>query len=354
MAQVGAPSTTARRWAGVQENGPAASRTTSTNRFEMPRASNPRTYQDRNSSADDLDILNKAFHRVCCINLDARVDKWKLMQRDAEKVGRSFQQRMERVSAVEGKQLMLQGDASIENNEKSASARDCGDNDNTAASLIDDVCFEWDGTTDAKYNRHGRSGMRTMTPSEAGCALSHVMLWRQLASAETANHDVNPAILILEDDARFSKSRGGSRFAKAFVKAYKLLPEDWGIFYLGLSDRGERTWLDTENNAEDDVTTTTDLSDRASNPPVRLYKPEYGYHTHAYAIRKETAAVLVQNLPICGPVDVWLADNQWFSQPVYCAVIQGEGWKLNDGTYEGNDLVIQERRGIANDIEYCS
>jgi hypothetical protein len=74
----------------------------------------------------------------------------------------------------------------------------------------------------------------------------------------------------------------------------------------------------------------------------------------AYAIRKETAAILVEHLPICGPIDVWLADNQWFSQPVYCAVIEGEGWKLDDGTYEGNDLVIQERRGIVNDIEHCS
>jgi hypothetical protein len=111
-------------------------------------------------------------------------------------------------------------------------------------------------------------------------------------------------------------------------------------------------------NADDDTTTANEPHDREelNPPPVRLYKPEYGYHTlDAYAIRKETAAILVQNLPMCGPFDIWLADNNWFSQPVYCAVIEGQGWQLDDGTYyEGSNLVIQERRGIANDIERCS
>jgi len=160
---------------------------------------------------EDLYVLNNAFHRICCINLDARIDKWKLIQRDAEKVGISFQQRIERFSAVEG------------NNQHQQQQQQKNDDD--------DVCLEWDGTMDAKYNRHGRPGPRTMTPSEVGCALSHIQLWRQLVQEEQPMHNnPNPAMLILEDDARFSQVRGRSRFATAFAKAWKLLPEDWGFF----------------------------------------------------------------------------------------------------------------------------
>jgi GR25 family glycosyltransferase involved in LPS biosynthesis len=299
----------------------------------------------------DLDVLNKALNHICCINLDARTDKWKLIQRDAEKVGKSFQQRIERCSAVEGKTLKFEDEQRDE-----------------------DVCLDWDGSTDANYNRHGRPGLRTMTPSEAGCALSHIKLWRQLAgeehhdSSDDENNDAT--MLILEDDARFSNIRGNSRFASAFAKAWKLLPEDWGLLYLGLSARGERTWLDettndafrtttTSTTTTTTTTTTTNSSKKAQghdrmNPPIRLYKPEYGYHTHAYVIRRTTAQVLLQNLPICGPIDVWLGDNQWFSQQVYCAVIAQEGWKLEDGTHEGKDLVFQERYNITNDIEHCA
>jgi hypothetical protein len=56
-----------------------------------------------------------------------------------------------------------------------------------------------------------------------------------------------------------------------------------------------------------------------------------------------------------GPIDVWLADNQWFGLPVYCAVIAGEGWKNAEGNYEGAPLVGQHRgRGTKSDIVQSS
>jgi hypothetical protein len=39
-----------------------------------------------------------------------------------------------------------------------------------------------------------------------------------------------------------------------------------------------------------------------------------------------------------------LADNAWFGLRVYCAVIANEGWRSEiDGTYEGTNLVSQDR-----------
>jgi hypothetical protein len=172
------------RWAdGVKDtNSPAAASRTATTtrpttRFESSSSSSSssssaskysKTHRQDNSSTEDLDILDKAFHRVCCINLDARVDKWKLMQRDADKVAQSFQQRMERVSAVEGNKLPFQCEGNKEDAVRSTVGNNSCDSKNVLpASIMDDVCLEWDGTMDAKYNRrHGRPGMRTMTPSE--------------------------------------------------------------------------------------------------------------------------------------------------------------------------------------------
>jgi GR25 family glycosyltransferase involved in LPS biosynthesis len=266
----------------------------------------------------------------------------------------------------------------------SSSTNDNGWNSTNVNTMnINDVSLEWDGTMDAKYNRHGRPGPRTITPSEAGCALSHIQLWKQLVATDDSTSLILPphtsakdrphpprTMLILEDDARFSQVRGHSRFAKVFAKAWKILPDDWGFLYLGFSGRGERVWLEEPKGEEEgrssgeqeggiaahgtkDSSSTTP-HDPLYNPPVRLYQPEYGYHTHAYAIKRQAAEILLQHLPVRGPIDVWLADNQWFSQPVYCAVVAGEGWQLEDGSYEGKDLVIQERRGIRNDIQHSS
>ena len=124
------------------------------------------------------------------------------------------------------------------------------------------------------------------------------------------------------------------------MSAVKQLPEDWAFFYLGLSARGTRTYVN--------VQATIDPLD----PPISINRPRYGYHTHAYAIRKETAEILLSHLPIQGPIDVWLAENKWFDLPVYCAVIANEGWFLSDGTREGRDLVTQHRGpNMVNDIE---
>jgi len=134
-------------------------------------------------------------------------------------------------------------------------------------------------------------------------------------------------------------------FWTAFQLAWTQLPEDWDIWYLGFSDRGERVPVDTfempkphhhhhhnKDHDSNDLTMT-----------VQLFKPTYGFHTHAYVLTSKAAQRLLDNLPVKGPLDVWLADNQWFDLNVYCSVIEHEGWQ-NTGAW----LVTQNRKAVGD------
>ena len=160
-------------------------------------------------------------------------------------------------------------------------------------------CIEWDATKNAQYDRHISPPMtKLLSPGEVGCTMSHILLWRKLAECE------NPeaTMLILEDDAQFyispdknkrfsrGEERGVERghynqetnngnfdFFSAFSTLWKGVPDDWEILYLGFSDRGSRLPVaDTRASI-------------ASPPKVTIFRPTYGFHTHAYAIKKSAA-----------------------------------------------------------------
>jgi len=139
------------------------------------------------------------------------------------------------------------------------------------------------------------------------------------------------------ESSESSTNGGGAGFIQALLDVEKILPKDWDILYLGLSDRGERKYID---HGADTMTTIITM-------PVTLFRPTYGFHTHAYALTQKAANVLLENLPVQGPLDVWLADNQWFGLDVYCASIE-------DGTSfkgkRGAQLVSQQRRVDKSDI----
>lgn len=80
---------------------------------------------------------------------------------------------------------------------------------------------------------------------------------------------------------------------------------------------------------------------------VRLlcFRPTYGFHTHAYALTKHAASVLLESGPVCGPLDVWLADNAWFGLKVYCIMVADEGYNR-----EGRSLVGQQRVHLGSDV----
>lgn len=258
-------------------------------------------------------VLSQAIPKAYCINLASRTDKWDDFQRFASNVSPDFLERIERFNAVDGSEYQV----------------------------CDDIQIEWDATTNAKYSPKEEPGIRTMLIGEIGCALSHIALWRRLAASDDTH------ALILEDDCGFvSGRRGRDRFATAFARAWRELPQDWAIFYLGFSSRGERQYV-----KKYPLEATPTIQRDNFDVEVDIYSPEYGYHTHAYMITKAGAQCLLENLPVCGPIDVWLADHGWFGLPTYCAVIANEGWRLDDGTYEGRHLVHQVRgKNFASDV----
>jgi len=228
---------------------------------------------------------------VYCINLDQRTDKWKHVQKEATRVNLTIH----RFSALQH-------------------------------AICDQVEPHWDATTNAQHDSHAQAGPKEMSPGEVGCARSHVALWRMLLESSCDN------MLILEDDCQFVRYR----FAQALQCALEQVPSDWGILYLGFSSRGPREYV-----------STTDW--------VHVYKPTYGFHTHAYLVTRSAAEVLLNQLPVQGPIDVWLADHQWFDVPTYVAAIAGEGWVDKEtGECEGLNLVGQYRRRLTSDVHQSS
>jgi GR25 family glycosyltransferase involved in LPS biosynthesis len=162
--------------------------------------------------------------------------------------------------------------------------------------------------------------------------------------------DDDAAWLVLEDDCAFagaasSRGRSQPRFVRAFHRAWEQLPEDWDFLYLGFSSRGERSYLGAPSTSDDSP---------SSDLQVQLYRPTYGFHTHAYVVKKRAAKLLLERLPVVGPIDVWLADNAWWGLDVYCAVIANEGWQREDGTFEGSNLVSQQKGKYSSDVPQSS
>lgn len=306
----------------------------------------------------------EAFSFIRCINLARRPEQWNRFLYHGGRIGSEFVNKVERFDAVDGKEaaLLEQGDGSMPSVAAFA-ADDSGAEKPHNTSRPDrgrvgiDVAWEWETTKNSSWDRHvAPRTVRQLTPGEIGCALSHVALWKDLA---TANQKEDPegslSMLIFEDDAAFLKPGGrnrlrkpnhessADRFLRAFRRAHKLLPTDWDIFYLGFSDRGERNDLICSSGSGREggsLSKQTEEND-ADDLVVHLFRPTYGFHTHAYAIRRSAAKQLVENcLPVVGPIDVWLADNQWFGLSVYCAIVANEGWKNTGAPLVGQDRSV--------------
>lgn len=284
------------------------------------RTKRPNTGYQNEKDERETKLFVNAFTYVRCINLKRRTEQWDRFLYHAERMGPEFVLKVQRFEAVDG---------------EAALAAD------STPWLGTEVALEWDTTKNAMWDKDVEAGMtRTLSPGEVGCALSHVKLWQELLRTETETN--NSSMLILEDDAAFlHPERGGRlrdcnpqkplsrvRFRIAFRKAWELLPmDDWDIFYLGLSDRGERRDVQVSEIGLDNI-------------KVELFTPEYGFHTHAYAIKQSAAKVLIDNLPVVGPIDVWLADNNWFGLRIFCAKVANDGYKNL-----GANLIDQNRVG---------
>ena len=335
---------------------------------------------------EQLQKLKDSLTRICCINLERRPDRWQSFQQHLQqslgrKIGHSLLQSVERFHAVDG----------IPTTDTTTTQ---------SAALGLHVTTTWDASRNAQWDRHITPPFtKVMTDGEVGCALSHVQLWHELAAtpvaevAEGDNAELQQAattMMILEDDALFysprmahvgeapatttggagagrDKSpkggRGGHKndhhhgqhghhhthspppdkplianhdFLTAFHLAWTQLPEDWDIWYLGFSDRGDRLPVDDFHRPKSHHHDPTTPSLQ-----IQIFRPTYGFHTHAYVLNVKAAKTLTANLPVQGPLDVWLADHEWFGLNVYCSVIANEGWQ-NTGAW----LITQNRKAI--------
>ncbi|VEU44811.1 unnamed protein product [Pseudo-nitzschia multistriata] len=332
---------------------------------------------DGSNTSDRLEDENcrlfcGTFSSIRCINLQDRTNDWERFLRQGRRIGPRFLNKLERFDAVNGGELV----AALQSGD--------GDGDNTVAIVAPrercvgthcarigmDILLEWDTTGNAQWDRHVQPGItKRLTPGEIGCALSHASLWRELATGKPNRHPEEGneltgtatgsllstpllPMLIFEDDAEFLASspnaqqgkhysdKSADRFLEAFRLARRQLPTDsWDVFYLGFSDRGERRDVLRSGAPQRREAGAGWQGAGEEDIVVELFRPTYGFHTHCYAITQAAAQRLLQNLPIVGPVDVWLADNEWFGLDVYCAVVANEGWK---GT--GSPLVGQNRR----------
>ncbi|KAL3934085.1 MAG: hypothetical protein SGBAC_010112, partial [Bacillariaceae sp.] len=182
------------------------------------------------------------------------------------------------------------------------------------------------------YNKNGR-GRRHSDSFALG--------WRNTTSRSTSLLDDESSTSLsssLSSTTLDEESKGGG-FVQALLDVEKILPKDWDILYLGFSDRGERKYIVKDGGAAD--------AKKATILPVTLFRPTYGFHTHAYALNQKAASVLLDNLPVKGPLDVWLADNQWFGLSVYCANID-DGSSFHGKT--GAQLISQQRHDTRSDI----
>lgn len=287
------------------------------------------------------------FTRVCCINLRRRPDRWKeflsRLEASLGENGKDFIQKVERFDASDGAALL---ESSL------------------AGTWSEDVVLDWDASKNAIYDRHIEPPMqKCLTPGELGCAMSHIRLWKELA-----DDSADATMLVLEDDVVFYKGRSTSSqqsrpwkdhsrrtrqqdrgfnrsekkagFFEALSGLLERVPDDWQMLYLGFSDRGERKIVTPGDNKR------SEAPSRPVTPEVIVFKPTYGFHTHAYALKQSAARLLLSHLPVTGPIDVWLADNEWFGLTVYCGLVANEGWRRT-----GASLISQDRRRGWSDID---
>ena len=98
-----------------------------------------------------------------------------------------------------------------------------------------------------------------------------------------------------------------------------IVPKDYDMIYLGFCH------VCGKNQAKPlPVVSSTIQSGREDDGydiEIHLFRPVYGFFTHAYVITRQGATKLLQKLPVTSPLDVWLADNRWFNLKVYVASI---------------------------------
>lgn len=142
--------------------------------------------------------------------------------------------------------------------------------------------------------------------AESNISCGHVLMWRDFVASkkETA--------LFMEDDVLFEHD-----FEERFNKIMKKeLPEDWDMLYWsGLPSKHGFVW------------------DPHSEHLVKLHMGMWWMS--GYMLSRKGAQKLIDNLPVVGPVDVWI-NHQFKKMNTYCckwSLIDQGGDDTSDNTY---------------------
>ena len=134
----------------------------------------------------------------------------------------------------------------------------------------------------AQFDQSSRGDLQgavALSPSERGCAATHVALWRRAALDDTP-------VAILEDDVVFAP-----HFASRFHDALNDVPDDFDLLLLGYwSPKSE-----------------FDLHQAPVSLLHRFLCLDYFWGLHAYILSPRGAKKLLTNLPVDAPADVFVA-----------------------------------------------
>lgn len=204
-----------------------------------------------------------SLQRIYVINLDRKPKRWKKIRAELARFRERHGQRLtvltRRFSAVDARYLQHDPDPA---------ALDI------TFTLAEQLAVHPNPLL--KIDEASRSLEITMTRQEQAIALSHIEIWKLIA-----NGDV-PSALILEDDIIL-----GPGFANGLSTTWSALADSkFDLVYLAYRDVGEP-------------------QRRAGRYPVRRDKPGI-WEASGYILTKDGARTLLEELPVRGPVDLWL------------------------------------------------
>ena len=202
--------------------------------------------------------------RIEVINLDRAMDRWARLHAELGKhidaTGRRLTSITKRFRATDARNLDL---LSI-----------------PAHVLIPNYTLAQQFSVDPKYadlvDEDAFETVVTMTKQEIAIALSHIAVWRTIATSQ------RPFTLILEDDVYFSRDS-----ARKISRTWKHIDKQkLDLLYLSFQETGKRRH-------------------HAKKLPAR--RPDTGiWHASGYVLSAVGARKLLAALPVIGPVDLWL------------------------------------------------
>ncbi len=230
-----------------------------------------------NTFAGPGDDRHDAIQSVYVINLDRHTRRWGRMERELARIHTAASTPLtsitRRFSAVDAKSYTGSPDRGVLHAEYS---------------LGDQLFVEPEPLL--KGDQAASNRRVVMTPQEIAVALSHITLWRLIALGD------QEYALILEDDVYFCRE-----FASALntgwpdVMHSAEIAQGFDVLYL--------SYEEAKGGAVKDC---ADVSEA-------LFRPRCGlWHLSGYVLSRAGARKLVDLLPVCGPVDLWI--NHQFHQ----------------------------------------